>query len=350
MAAMTAPASPSSAPEAPEAPGALVPADQPATAAGQLNAPADQPPLPARVVVFGSINMDVSIAAPRMPGAGETISGSGFVTNPGGKGANQAVAAARLGAEVRMIGAVGDDAFGRELLAGLRGYGVGCDAVQVLPGVTSGVAVIVRAEGDNRIILHAGANHALDATRACELLRRTARPGDVLLAQAECDAEATHAVLRAAHDLGMYVVYNTAPARPTPEGVWADVDLACVNETEAELLTGVAPEGAASRERALDWLLARGAGAAVITLGVEGSVAREAGGTVLSVSAMPARAVDTTAAGDTFLGALAAAHVRGLPLAEAMRWGAAASSIAVMRVGAQASTPTLAELEARLAG
>lgn len=302
-----------------------------------------------RVIVFGSINMDLSIAAPRMPQAGETITGSGFITNPGGKGANQAVAAARLGADVRMLGAVGADAFGTELVAGLRAYGVGCDDVQVLPDVTSGVAVIVRAEGDNRIVLHTGANHALDARRACELLCAAARPGDVLLAQAECDAAATQAVLHEAHELGMFVVYNPAPARPMPDACWADIDLVCLNETEGELVSGIAPTDAAAREAVLDWLLARGAHAAVLTLGVEGSTAREQGGSVLRVPAMPARAVDTTAAGDTFLGALVAAHVRGLPLAEAMRWGSAASSIAVTRLGAQASTPTLAELEAKLA-
>ena len=304
------------------------------------------------VIVFGSMNMDLSIEAPRMPVAGETISGGGFLTTPGGKGANQAVACARLGAPTRMLAAVGDDAFGRELVAGLEAAGVACENVRVRDDETTGVAMILRCAGDNRIVLHAGANHALRAHEVAAALESLLSPGDVLVCQGECDASATEAAIRSAHGLGAFVLLNPAPARPVPDDLWSCVDLVCLNETEAEELCGVLPVDDASAREAASRLRSRGAGAVVVTLGAAGSVGIDAEGTFVRV---PARAfgevADTTAAGDTYVGALAAGQVRGLPLREAMAWGADAAGITVTRLGAQRSIPTAAEVdEARRSG
>ena len=300
-----------------------------------------------KVIVFGSMNMDLSIGAPRMPAAGETISGSGFLTNAGGKGANQAVASARLGARTHMIAAVGADAFGGELVAGLEAAGADCSLVRRLEGVSTGVAVIVRTGGENRIVLSAGANHALSAADVVDDLRVVAKKGDVFLAQGECDPAATEAALRAAHDLGLYTGYTPAPARPVPDDLWTSIDLVCLNETECQIVCGVLPSDDKTCLEAARLLRAQGAGAVVITLGAAGSFGLGLDGAVLRIPAAQAPAVvDTTGAGDTYIGALVAGRVRGFSLEESMRWGAAASALTVSRLGAQQSIPTAAEVEA----
>lgn len=300
-----------------------------------------------QVIVFGSVNMDLSIDCPRVPGAGETISGSGFLTAAGGKGANQAVAASRLGARVRMIGAVGADAFGEELVRGLEKSGVDCSDVRRLPNTSTGVAVILRTRGENRIVLSAGANHALRAEDVAADLRRVASAGDVFLTQGECDPTATAEALRAAHDLGLLTVLNPAPARPLPRDVWPCVDLVCLNETECQTMCGIMPQGEEGCREAARRLRDLGAGAVVITLGAAGSFAVDSDGAAIRMPAVTApRVVDTTGAGDTFIGALVAGRVSGSSLEEAMRLGSAASAITVSRLGAQPSIPTAAEVEA----
>ncbi|WP_455136544.1 ribokinase [Thermophilibacter sp.] len=301
-----------------------------------------------KVVVFGSMNMDLSVEAPRMPKPGETLAGSGFVTAAGGKGANQAVAAARLGAEVRMVAAVGADGFGAELVAGLEAAGADCSLVRRLPDAATGVAVILRTAGENRIVLSPGANHALAADDVVSDLRRIGQRGDVFVTQGECDPAATEAALRAARELGMRVIYNPAPARPVSDDLWACVDLVCLNETECQLICGVLPADDETCRAAADWLRTRGAGSVVITLGAAGSFAVGANGDELRVPAVPARVVDTTGAGDTLVGALAAGSARGLALEESLRWGTVAAAITVSRLGAQPSIPTAAEVEAAL--
>lgn len=301
-----------------------------------------------KVIVFGSMNMDLSVEAPRMPEPGETLAGSGFVTAAGGKGANQAVAAARLGADVRMVAAVGADGFGAELVAGLEAAGADCSLVRRLPDAATGVAVILRTAGENRIVLSPGANHALAADDVVSDLRRIGQRGDVFVTQGECDPAATEAALRAACELGMRVIYNPAPARPVPDDLWACVDLVCLNETECQLICGVLPTDDETCRAAADWLRARGAGTVVITLGAAGSFAVGANGAELRVPAVPAHVIDTTAAGDTLVGALAAGSARGLSLEESLRWGTVAAAITVSRLGAQPSIPTAAEVEEAL--
>ena len=310
------------------------------------------------IAVFGSMNMDLSVACERMPRAGETVDGSGFITNAGGKGANQAVAAARMGARTCMIGAVGRDTFGDALVAGLQDAGVGVESVTRLDDVETGTATIIRCESDNRIVLSPGANHALTGDDvACalrylvadELDRDVCGPapaaGSVFIAQGECDLMATAAALSCAHRLGFYTVFNPAPACALPAGAWPSVDLVCPNETECQALTGILPADDASCVAALNALLAKGAGAAVITLGGAGSVTLGDDGELLRMPALSSSVVDTTAAGDTFIGALAAARLEGLPLFECMAAGARASAVTVSRLGAQQSIPTRAEVE-----
>ena len=299
-----------------------------------------------KVIVFGSMNMDLSVDAPRVPAAGETLAGSGFITAAGGKGANQAVAAARLGADVRMVAAVGADGFGEELTAGLAAAGADVSLVRRVAGETTGVAVILRTDGENRIVLHAGANHTLTADDVVADLRRIGEKDDVFVTQGECDPLATEAALRAARELGLYTIYNPAPARPVPDDLWLCVDLVCLNETECQAMCGVLPVDDATCLAATRRLRELGAGAVVITLGAAGSFALGADGETIRMPAAPATVVDTTGAGDTFIGALAAGRARSFSLAESMSWGALASGIAVSRLGAQPSIPTAAEVEA----
>ena len=306
-----------------------------------------------KVVVFGSMNMDLSIEADRMPRAGETLAGHDFVTNAGGKGANQAVAASRLGADVAMVAAVGADGFGDELVAGLRSAGVDTSEVERTERATTGVAIIVRTDADNRIVLHPGANVVMGASEACTAIGRVASAGDVLLVQGECDEAATLAAVRHAHDMGMRVLLNPAPARPIPDDVWPCVDMVCLNETECEVMCGVLPHDEKTLRQAAGLLVGLGCGCVVVTLGSRGSYALDARAVgdarELRVEARRVDAVDTTAAGDTFIGALAAGLADGRDLAEAMAFGTAAAAITVTRVGAQQSIPTLDEVRSALA-
>ncbi len=294
------------------------------------------------VTVFGSMNMDLVIRAGHMPAAGETVRGGGFMTNPGGKGANQSAACGRMGASVRMAACVGEDAFGAELKGGLESFGVDTRYVRAAEGVSSGIAVIVLADSDNRIILDAGANAHLsagDAERALE----DARAGDILMAQLETPTEAVLAAFKLARQKDMTVILNPAPASRECLALLPYADLVVPNETELALLSGVSgiDEGAAE-------LMRLGARQVIVTLGSKGSLLID-GENRLHVPAFEAAAVDTTAAGDTYLGTLAACFAEDKDIAYAMRAASAASAIAVTRKGAQSSIPSRAETEALLA-
>ena len=223
-----------------------------------------------KVVVFGSLNMDLSIESDHMPVMGETIMGRCFITNPGGKGANQAVASAKLGAEVVMLGAVGEDAFGDQMIAALAEEGVQCERIERVHDLATGVALITRVQGDNFIVLGSGANAAPTAEGVHASLDEVARGGDVFLTQLECDFDATMEALRDAHDRGMYTVLNPAPARQLPEWVYPCLDMVVVNESECEILTGVYPEDEASAQAAMEKLSLLGVGTVVVTLGERG--------------------------------------------------------------------------------
>ncbi|SDH22788.1 ribokinase [Agrococcus jejuensis] len=297
------------------------------------------------VIVVGSINVDVTVVADRMAQAGETITGTALETGLGGKGANQAAAAARAGAATTMVGCVGSDAFADVALDGLREAGVDVAGVATVEGGT-GIAHIRVAGGDNSIVVVPLANAALSVEQAHAAIDAT--DASALLLQLEVDQQVVLAAAERAHARGIRVVLDPAPAAPLPESIWQHVALVKPNEHEAGLLTGVEVTDAASAEQAARWFLDRGVDAAIVTLGKAGAVLVDADGARM-LAGHVVDAVDSTAAGDTFSGYLAAALADGASLDEAARRAMAAAAISVTRVGATASIPSSAEVDAFLA-
>ena len=294
------------------------------------------------ILVVGSLNMDLVVRVPRHPRPGETLLGSAFHTFPGGKGANQAVAAARLGAPVRMIGRVGADEFGEALLATLQNDGVDTRCVQQDAQAASGVALItVSADGQNTIVVAAGANGRLSAQDVTAAEEAFIDAGAVVL-QLEIPLPAVEAAARLGRKHGAAVVLNPAPAQPLSAELLALADYLVPNQTELELLSGE-PD----LERGIRALLKRGVRNLVVTLGERGARWASPAGT-LDAPAFAVHAVDTVAAGDAFVGAFSAALAEGRPVQEALLRGNAAGALSVTRAGAQPSLPARAELEAFL--
>ncbi|MGR7921635.1 ribokinase [Zobellella denitrificans] len=298
------------------------------------------------LTVAGSINIDHVIRLPQFPRPGETLTGRDYRIVPGGKGANQAVAAARAGAATRFVACVGEDALAGSLVAGFAADGIDTTAIDTVAGVNTGVALIqVNDNGENTIALAAGANGELTPAR---LERHSAALNcEQLLLQLEIPLDTNLAAARAAKAQGARVVLNPAPARSLPDELLALVDLITPNETEAEQLTGVAVSDDAGAAAAAEALHAKGIDTVIITLGARGVWLSERG-QGRRVPGFSVQAVDTTAAGDTFNGALAAALQQGRPLAQAVRFAQAAAAISVTRPGAQTSVPFRAEIEALL--
>ncbi len=300
--------------------------------------------MPAHVVVVGSLNMDLVARAPRIPAPGETLLGGEFRTVPGGKGANQAVAAARLGARVSMVGRLGDDDFATQLLANLEADRVDHSAVIQDASTTTGVALIVVADdGQNSIVVASGANMQVtpgDVDAAAE----TIAAADVLLLQLEIPLDAVQRAAEIAHEHGVPVVLNPAPARDLPADLLSRVDVLIPNESETALLTGLPVDTRAELEAAARTLLGRGVGTAILTLGARGAMLAT-GSSVELIPTFEVQPVDTTAAGDAFVAGFSVALAEGKPVAEAVRWGNAAGALAVTRMGAQTSLPRRAELE-----
>ena len=296
-----------------------------------------------RVVVAGSLNMDLIVQTARIPAVGETLLGKGFRTAPGGKGANQAVAAARLGAQTAMIGRLGRDDFAGALRDSLAQSAVDARGVQTDPEAPTGVALItVDERGQNTIVVVPGANHALTPQHieaAAGLLDGAA----VLLLQLEIPLPAVQRAAELAHARGLCVVLNPAPAQPLPEALLELVDYLAPNESEAALLSGLPVNDLDEARAAAARLRQMGAGAVLMTLGAQGALLADADG-VRHTPAFPVKAVDTTAAGDAFLGGFAAALAEGRSPQEAMRRGCAAGALAATRMGAQPSLPQRAEV------
>ena len=296
-----------------------------------------------RIAVLGSLNMDLVARAPRFLRPGETLLGHSFHTAPGGKGANQAVAARRLGAHVAMIGRVGDDAFGQALREGLEAEGLDVRHVDVTPSVSTGVALITVDDcGENTIIVVPGANGLVsmaDVARAGPVVAQA----DVLLLQLEVPLPAVRDAARRARESGVAVILNAAPARPVDAGLLSLIDYLIVNETEAAEMASV---DAGAPEIAARTLQDMGAHDVVVTLGAAGALLVAAGGATTSVPAFDVACVDTTAAGDAFVGAFAVALAEGLTPDAALRVGNAAGALAVTSAGAQPSLPTRAAVDA----
>ncbi|RZU73836.1 ribokinase [Micromonospora kangleipakensis] len=288
-----------------------------------------------RVAVVGSANMDLVGTAPALPRPGETLLGSDFVMLPGGKGANQAIAAVRAGGSCVFLGAIGSDAFGVTLKARITAAGVDTGQLRVVYGASGVALVMVGAEGENAILVTPGANGAFVGLTEGEL--HAVREADVLVAQLEVPVETVTEAAVAARDAGTRVILNAAPARQVPADLLAAVDLLVVNETEAQALTG---RGRDEPAALLD-LVPR----AVLTLGAQGAWYGDRDGRSVHVPPVKVEAVDSTAAGDAFTAALAVAWGEGRELVDAVHWAAAAGAACVRRLGASVALPRRVEID-----
>ena len=297
-----------------------------------------------RILVVGSSNTDMIIKLDRIPKPGETILGGEFVTAAGGKGANQAVGAARAGGQVAFIARVGRDMFGDQAVAGFIRDGIDVEYVFRDPAAPSGVALIfVAKDGENSIAVAGGANNRLSPADV-KKARGLFAGAKVLVMQLESPLETVQAAADLAAKHGVLVILNPAPARALPDRLLRKISILTPNETEAELLTGIKVDTDAAAAKAAGKLLARGVQTVILTLGARGAFVANGNDRQL-VPGFKVKAVDTTAAGDIFNGALAAALAEGKPLSEAVRFANAAAAISVTRLGAQPSAPARKEIE-----
>ncbi len=288
--------------------------------------------------------MDLVAIAPSLPTPGGTVMGSDFATLPGGKGANQAVAAARLGADVRMIGRVGNDVFGPTLIESLQATGVDVSDVVVTPDASSGIAVILLDEGrENYIVGIYGANMACDEVQV-EAASRALEGADALLLQMEVPLEVSLEAAKIARQEGVRVIYDPAPPSGIPAEAYTVFDIIAPNQSEAEVLTGITVNDVASAQEAAKVLRSRGAPTAIVKLGEDG-VVYSSGDLADHIPAFQVEAEDTVAAGDGFAGALAVALAEGQALEDALRFANAAGALVVTKRGAQDAMPNRAEVE-----
>jgi len=297
-----------------------------------------------RIAVVGSVNMDLVFRTPRMPAIGETLSGHEFRQIPGGKGANQAVAAARQGADVSFIGCIGDDGFGEHSLRCLTQDGIDVSHLSAVAHTATGVAgIIVTDEGDNSIVLAAGANAALSA-EAVEAAQSAITSAQLLICQLETPLSAVARAIQLASQQGVKVILNPAPVQTLSNALLAQVDYLVVNETEASQLSGIPVSDHDSARRASEKLLERGAAVVLLTMGEQGVCIAEPGGSQF-IAAIKVDVIDTTAAGDTFVGAFAVGIARGLDIKTASIEAQYTAALAVTKLGAQTSIPQRSEVE-----
>lgn len=287
-----------------------------------------------KIAVVGSINMDLTAQADRHPRKGETVSGRDLQYVPGGKGANQAVAAARLGGDVTMFGCVGEDMFADRLIDNLTENGVYTGFIRRVPGISSGIAMITVAEGDNTIVVIPGANQCVTKEYVREMKEEILK-ADIILLQNEIPADAVRETAEIAYEAGKTVIYNPAPAAPLPDAMLDMISFLTPNEHETAILF---PD-----ETDLDSLLAKMGGKLIVTLGEQGAAAFT-DGRIIRIPARPAHVADTTGAGDTFNGALAYALACGYPLEKALRFANTAASLSAEKVGAQGGMPELGDV------
>jgi len=304
---------------------------------------------PTGVLVIGSITADVTAFADRLPTPGETVLGNDFTLVLGGKGANQAVAAAHFGAPTWMVGCVGTDPFATLTREGLQGHGVRTDRVRTVEGPTGVAHIRVDASGQNDIVITPLANAHLTEEDVDRALAELDGQVGVLLLQLEVRSQITAYAARAGRAAGLTVVLDPAPAVPVPEDLWREVDIVTPNETEASVLTGVSVSDADSAEQAAAWFLERGVRTVVVTLGGLGAVTVDADG-AQRAQPFTVQAVDTTAAGDAFTGTLGAALAQGDDLDAARTHAMAAGALAVTKPGASPSLPARDEVLALVAG
>lgn len=298
------------------------------------------------ITVFGSINMDLVATTPRLPKPGETVPGTGFTTAAGGKGANQALAAKRAGAAVRMVGAVGRDEFAAPALDLLDKAGTDLSAVARVDGPTGTALILVGGDGENMIAVVPGANGTVSPDQARAALAETAT-GNILMLQLEVPVASVKAALESARAHGVRTVLNTAPLIEEAAELAQLADIVIANETEFERLVGRDNLSADTREDMLLDMHRKTGQVLIITLGADGVVAAE-GGTLHRTRGLKIEPVDTVGAGDTFCGYLAASLDAGLPFDKALRRAAVAGSLACLKAGAQPSIPTASEVDTAL--
>jgi len=291
------------------------------------------------ILVVGSLNMDLVVRAPRFPAPGETISGEDLAIIPGGKGANQAVAAARLGAAVSMLGRVGSDVFGQSLLDNLTKNKVNTSRVRRDTAATGTATIIVDAHGQNSIVLSPGANGKVSPDDVADL-----PDAKILILQFEIPSETVLRAAQQAREKEMRVIVNPAPARKVGPELLKLVDILIPNESELSLLTGTPVTDSASAEAAAWRMIAQGVGMVIVTRGEHGSLTVTQND-IYHVPAFQVEVIDTTAAGDAFIGGLAVALAEDKPIREALTNANACGALAVTRFGAQPSLPTRDEVQ-----
>lgn len=295
-----------------------------------------------KIVVIGSLNMDLAITTPRVPAIGETILGDGFITVPGGKGANQAVAAAKLGGDVTMIGCVGNDIFGQNLLENLALNGVNTKNIKMLQGSPTGVAVIIINDGNNCIIVDPGANARL-RTQDIEKMEKLIRNSSIIIVQLEIPLETVECAVNLARKHNVKVLLNPAPAVKLSDELLGMVDILTPNESECEILTGISIKSVEDAKSAVKYLLQKGIKTVVATLGGNG-VVYNCGSELIHKPVSKVSVIDTTAAGDAFSGALAVAVSKEENISDAINFANAVGTLTVTKKGAQTSLPSIKEV------
>ncbi|AKU69079.1 ribokinase [Prevotella fusca JCM 17724] len=297
-----------------------------------------------KIVIVGSANTDMVISADHFPLPGETLMGTNFMTNFGGKGANQAVAAARMGGQTIFIGKVGNDNFGTSIISNLESEGINVSHLYTTQKTSTGVALITTIpSGENSIIVNAGANGQLTADDVRDSEEVIAEAGTVLM-QLETPVAALTEAAKLGKKHGAFTVLNPAPASPLPHELLENIDLLIPNETEASSISGVEIKDESTAMEAISVIQGMGVKNVIITVGSKGAIAK-VDGKMIMVPAFKVKAIDTTAAGDTFCGALCVALSEGKDIEAAIRFGNKASSVSVTRKGAQLSIPQRKELE-----
>lgn len=297
-----------------------------------------------KIIVYGSINVDLAINTPRIPNDGETINGDSFYRSCGGKGANQAIAAARLGADVQMLGCIGNDSFGKETLLSLKRNNVGTTYVKVLEEVTSGVAIIVRQGVNNRIIIDKGANQYLSKKQLLKFNEKHSINNEIFITQLENDFSKTMDTLAYAKSKNMLTVLNPAPAVMLSEADYKNIDILVLNQSETKILLGIYPETEVECKKAYKQFLSLGVKQVIITLGKSGSYVFDEKH-YLKVNPESVEVVDTVGAGDSYIGGLTYKLARGQDIFSAAKYAGKVASLAITKEGAQSSMPSIEEVE-----